>query len=256
MSQTSIQKSPAIRKGSVRVQVGDSFAALVDIGALRNPVITSLVENQSIEFDNVDPLRKFVKGLRMQVKFDLAEINLTNMAALDAGILNLTTVAASPVTVTAEAKGTGWTVASPIKLSNKNGANTIVSSIVVKSGVTTLTLNTDYKTYVGDGSNGELGYTYIVPLVSNAGVITADYSYTPNASKKVTFNDSGTKTLKVMRLTNTDENGKVFKIDIQAGTNFAPISVDFAADTAEDVAVLPIDFQGTMVEIVDEQQII
>lgn len=252
--QTTIQNAPAIRKGSVRVLIGNAFNSLVDVGALRNPIFKSLVENQAIKFDNVDDLKKFVLGKKAQITFDLAEINLTNMAQFDAGFMNLTTVAGSPTAVTDEAHGTGWTVASPIKLNNKNGANTIVSSIVVKAGASTLTLNTDYKTYVGDGSNGELGYTYIVPLTSQASAITVSYSYTPNASKKLTFNDTGTKTLKCMRIVNTDENDKEFRIDIENGTNFAPISMDFAGDAEDNVAIMPIDFQGDIVEVVDEQQ--
>lgn len=235
--------------------IGNAFGSLVDVGALRNPVFKSLVENQAIKFDNVDDLKKFVLGKKAQITFDLAEINLTNMAQFDGGFLNLTVVASSPTAVTGEAHGTGWTVASPIKLNYKNGANTIVTSIVVKAP-STLTLNTDYKTYVGDGSNGELGYTYIVPLTVQAGAITVDYSYTPNASKKLTFNDTGTKTLKCMRIVNTDENGKEFRIDVQNGTNFAPISMDFAGDAEDNVAIMPIDFQGDIVEIVDEQQIV
>lgn len=253
--QTTIQVSEAIRKGSVRVLVGDSFASLVDVGALRNPVFKSLAENQAIKFDNVDDLNKFVLGKKVQVTFDLAEINLDNMAVLDGGILNLTTVASTPVTVTAEAHGTGWTIGQPIRLNYKNGANTIVGTIVVKSGATTLSLTTDYKTYVADGTNGTLGYTYITPVSAQSGAITVGYAYTPNASKKITFNDSGAKTLKVMRLINTDENGKEFKIDIENGTNFSPISVTFAGDAKDDVAILPIDFQGNVVEVVDEQSV-
>lgn len=255
MSQTSIQNQTAIRKGAVKVEVGDNFSALVDIGALRNPVINSIAENQAIVFDNVAALKKFVNGKKVEMSFDLCEINLTNLAKLDAGLVELTTVpGGAPVAVTGEALGTGWVQGQPIKLAQKNGDNTSVGSIVVKAGGSPLTLNTDYRVYVGDGSNGTLGHTYIVPITSQSGVLTADYSYTPNASKKLTFKDSGTKATKVMRITNTDENGKVFKIDIENATNFAPISIDFAGDEEEDVAVLPITFQGDIVEITDEQQ--
>jgi len=254
--QTTVQKSPAIRQGSVRVQVGTSFASLVDVGALRKPVMKSLVENQEITFDNVASLIKFVKGQRVQFTFDLAEVNLTNLAVLDGGILTLSTVAGSATPVTDEAKGTGWTIAQPIKLNNKNGANTIVTSIVVKENAVTLVANTDYKSYVADGTNGELGYTYIVPLTARTLAITVSYSYTPNASKKVVFSDSGSKTLNCMRISNTDANGKLFQIDIQNGTNFAPISMTFASDIQDDVAILPVDFQGDIVSITDEQQIV
>ena len=139
-------------------------------------------------------------------------------------------------------------------MTNKNGDNTVVASITVKGGGSTLSLNTDYRIFVGDGSNGELGYTFITPITSQAGAITADYTYTPNASKKIVFSDSGTKTLKVMRISNTDENGKIFKIDIENATNFSAPVITFAGDDADDVAVLPITFQGDVVEITDEQQ--
>ncbi len=256
MPQTSIQKTPAIRKGAVKVEIGDNFSSLVDIGALRKPVITSLAENQAIKFDNVEDLKKFVNGKMVQMGFDLCEINLTNLAKLDAGLVTLSTVAGTPVVVTAEAKGTGWTQGQPIKLTNKNGANTVVASIAVKANGSALVLNTDYRVFVGDGVNGELGYTFITPITTQTLAITVDYTYTPNARKKIVFSDSGTKTLKVMRISNTDENGKVFKIDIENATNFAPIAITFAGDDADDVAVLPILFTGDIKEIVDEQQIV
>lgn len=251
--QTTIQEQSSIRKGSVRVLIGESFASLVDIGALRNPALKSLAENQSIAFDNVADLKKFVKGKRVQFTFDLAEINFDNLAVLDDGIMNLSTQASSPVAITNEAHGTGWTLGQPIALTHKNGDNTSVGSIVVKAGGSSITLNTDYRVYVGDGSNGELGTTYIVPVTAQTLAITVNYSYTPNASKTLTFNDAGTKALKCMRITNVDENGKSFKIDIENGTNFAPTSITFASDIKDDVAILPVDFQGDLVEIVDEQ---
>mgnify|MGYP007071571040 CR=1 FL=1 len=253
MKQTTIQNPEAIRKGSVRVLVGDDFNNLVDVGALRNPVFTSMAEIQQIDFDNVDPLRKFVKGQRVQITFDLAEINFPNLAALSGGLINLSATAGSPVNVDGEEHGIGWVVGVPFKLNHKNGDDTIVSSIVVYGGSDTLVNNTDYDTYVGDGQNGEKGATYIVPLTSEAGAITVDYTYTPNAKRTITLNDAGASVLKCLRIINEDENGKEFKIDIEDGTNFAPISVDFAGDEEDDVAILPVDFQGNLVEWTDEQ---
>lgn len=98
---------------------------------------------------------------------------------------NRTNTAATPVAVTWEALGTGWTVWTPIKLANKNGDNTIVTSITIDADATPLVAGTDYNTYVWDGLNGDLGYTYIVPVTAQAGVLDADYTYTPNAKESV-----------------------------------------------------------------------
>ena len=120
-------------------------------------------------------------------------INLTFLENADADVMDIllpgtkTVVASSPVPVIGEALGTGWTVGQPIRLANKDGDNTEVASIVIDHASTPLVLNTDYNVYVGDGTNGELGYTYIVPITARAGVLDADYSYTPNASKKFEF---------------------------------------------------------------------
>ena len=94
--------------------------------------------------------------------YEVGELSVVNKITGKATL----SVASSPVAVTAEAHGTGWTIGTPFKLLNKNGANTIVSSIVVKAGGSALVLNTDYRTFVGDGTNGTLGYTYITPITA------------------------------------------------------------------------------------------
>jgi len=253
--QTTIQVPTAIRKGSVRVLVGDSFDALTDIGALRNPVITSMAENQSIEFDNVDALEKFVKGKDFQITFDLAEINLDNLAVLDAGMINLTTVAAAPVAGAEQVVASGaWNYNTFIKIANQMGDGTSPTVNSVTGGTDgALVEDTDF--YVGQNAQGEWGIFVIdsTDVTTLAQTLTIDYDYTPNASKKLTFNEDGDKTLKCMRIINEDNNGNQFRIDIEEGTNFAPISIDFAGDEEDDVAILPVDFQGKIVEWVDEQ---
>ena len=57
-----------------------------------------------------------------------------------------------------------------------------------------------------------------------------------------------------MRIINTDENDKEFRIDISAATNFEAPSIDFAGDDEEDVAILPVRVQGTIADWVDQQQ--
>lgn len=126
-------------------------------------------------------------------------------------------VAGAPVSITTEALGTGWTVGQPIKLANKNGDDTVVTSIVIDAGGAPLVLNTDYNVYVGDGTNGDVGFTYITPITVQAGVLDADYDYTPNTREDLTFPVTFTESPRLYsKITATDPatgNTRVFILD-------------------------------------------
>lgn len=254
MRQTSVQVPEALRKGSVRVLVGDSFDSLVDIGALRNAVVNFLKEDQRIEFDNAPGLDYFVKGDRIQVTFDLAEINFDTIAVLDAGLVNLETVAGTPVSNATQLVVAGqWSYEQFIAIANQNGDGSAVNVDSV-TGATdgALTEDVDYHVVEVNGV-----YGIVVHASGSASTedqnLTIQYDYTPNASKKITTNASGAKVGKCMRLINEDNDSKIFKLDIENGTNKAPINFDFAGDEEEEVAIQAVDFQGTFVEYVDEQ---
>lgn len=254
--QTTIQELNTIRQGSARVLIGADFGALVDIGALRNLVFTSLSENQEIEFDNTQSLKKFVKGKTVQVAFDLAEINFDNLKVLDDGLINISTDAGTPVSNAIQNQlQDSWAFETFFPIDNQNGDGSAINvDSVTGSTDGVLTLDVDFHIVEVNGVFGivvhNTGSGGVTTLLQN---ISVQYDYTPNASKTITFNDLGAKTLKVLRLINTDVDGKTLKIDIENGTNFAPIEVTFAADAADDVAILPIEFHGDLVEMVDEQ---
>lgn len=251
--QTTIQRNSAIRTGSVKLEVGDSLLALVNIGALRGVSWGQKGTTDEIKFDNTASIKKYSDGDKFSIKATLCEIFWDNIKHLNDGQVVVTNVAGSLQTVVGEAKGTGWTLGQPIRATYKNGDNTAVGSLVVKQGSTTLTLNTDYRVYVGDGSNGTLGYTYVVPLVAYATAITFGYTYTPTASKVITFNSSGTKTTKYIRITNTDSNGLTQVFTLSGATNIAPIEISFASDSEANVSEMPIELEGYMVNVTDEQ---
>lgn len=254
--QTTVQNIAAIRKGSTRVMIGDDFDNLVDIGAIRNAEFESMVDNQEIEFDNVESLKKFTNGKKVKFNFDLCEINLSNLAVLDSGLITVTTQAGSLVS------GAEQVIASPIvpnvfiPLANQNG-NGSVPTINSVTGATdgALAANDGYALIQSNGVWGIIFSTVAASeLTTLSQIVTVDYDYTPNASKKIEFAEFGNKSLKCMRIINTDENNKSFKIDIEDGTNFVPVSIDFASDTEAEVAVMPVEFMGYIVDVVDEQQ--
>ena len=253
MSQTNIQNQNAVRVGSVKLEVGISLASMTNVGALRGVSWKQKGKTDEILFDNAEKIKKFSDGNVFSLIASLCEINWDNIQAMNDGQVTIVNNAGTLQTVVAEAKGTGWTVGVPIRANFKNGSNTIVGAIVVKAGAPTLVLNTDYRTYVADGTNGVAGYTYIVPETAQTLAITFGYTYTPNASKTISFNASGTKVGKYIRITNTDSNGKTQVIVMSGTSNLNPIEITFASDNEANISEMPIELEGTMVNIVDEQ---
>lgn len=160
-----------------------------------NGVNVGILKDASLEVERVTaqiaghngklPPREKIQSVKF--KATLMEIRLANLKQIFGG--NLASIVGTPVVVSDEAHGTGWVLGTPIKILNKNGANTIVTAITVKAGGSSLTNNTDYRTYVADGVNGTKGYTYIVPLTAQTLAITVSYTYTPNVKNVITYDD-------------------------------------------------------------------
>lgn len=253
--QTSVQKENSVRLWSWVLKI--------------NNVNVGLVEGVSVEVDSITaqivahngklPPRSKVNWVKF--KASLYEVNLENLKTIFGW--TQTNTAGTLQTVTAEAYGTGWTVSNPIKILNKNGNNTIVWSIVVKASTTTLTLNTDYRTYVWDWVNGTLGYTYIVPLTAQTLAITIGYTYTPYTSKTLTYNDFiNLVSMYAVEFTNTDANGKIFSVKIPKAYATNGLSLPFNADSEIDKnIIIPVelgafpDESGKYLDIIDEQDV-
>ena len=257
MTQTSIQEENAIRLGSLRVLIGADASSLVDIGTIRSGVFNNLSENQEVAFDNAPSLRKFVNGNKASLACEIQEINLTNIAVMDGGLLTLDTVAGTLVSGESQAVASGaWAYEKFIALENQNGDGSKPTINSVTGGTDgALTVNDDYfVTQVGnqwgivvrDGTN----------TTTENQSITVDYDYTPNASKRITFNETGTKNTFYMRLINTDADGNRLMFDLERVTNTTPISLPFASDAEAEVASLPVTLEGYVVSNgwVDEQQ--
>jgi aspartate 1-decarboxylase len=139
-----------------------------------------------------------------------------------------------------------------------------VGSIIIDADTSALSEGSDYEVYIGDGSNGELGYTYIVPLTSQSGVLDADYTYTPNTKKTITFSDlSKLVSYYEVKFVNTDENGKEFTLTIPKAYSTENLTLNFVSDDAVDETMkVPIkltafpDDSNIMLYIEDEQSVI
>lgn len=237
--QTSAQKPTSIRLWSVEMKLD-----WVNIGLLENAKLEVAYNVLNIKAHNGRlPPRKKVENVK--VTAEIWELFLDNLAKIDShGVF--TNIASTPVVITAEALWTGWVVWKPIKLGNKNGANTVVSSIIIKANWSALVLNTNYAIYVWDGINWENWCTYITPMTANALVITADYTYTPNTTKKAVWSDV-TKLLSTyeLKMINTNENGKKLTVTIPKGYSTSAMSWSFVSDdSVNEVMKMPFEWEA------------
>ena len=111
--------------------------------------------------------------------FNWREVFTENIVSLISNYSDVV-VAGTPTAITDEALWTWWTVWTPIKLANKNGDKTIIdltTAWAIKAGGWNLVRWTDFNDYVDSE-----GFTYVVPVTTQTLVLTATYSYTPNAS--------------------------------------------------------------------------
>jgi hypothetical protein len=220
----------AIPIGSVKVEVGDDISSLASLGTGGGAKFAEKITVNDLISDNGGLVKSVIKEHICEVSYNMWEFDLDVMRQIRGGIDTYSTISGSATEVTGEAHGTGWTIGTPFKLTYKNGANTIVASIAVKAGGGALTAGTDYNTFVGDGSNGLLGYTYIVPITAQTLAITADYTYTPFAAQIIKTGGLTSISSKVVRLTNTNDDGKIFRITIYKAQNSDGISIDFPSD--------------------------
>lgn len=257
--QNSVQKVKSVRFGSGTLSISsDGWSSWTNLGALKEAKLN--VTKSIIEFvvDNAKMPPK-VKIDEATFSANLYEIALENLQEID-GLAIYSTVNATLQTVVWEAHGTGWTINTPIKADFKNANNTAVGSIVVKNNSTTLTINTDYRTFVGAD-----GYTYILPVTAQTGAITFGYTYTPLASKEQLYKDI-VKTLALSRFkfVNVDEDGKEFGIEFYEGYNRAGIEAQFVSDdTTDDALNIPIEIKAypvagsqNLFRIFDEQDVV
>lgn len=260
--QNTIQKQNSIRFWSGILSVStDDGATYTNLWGLKDAKVTVKKKIKEMVLDNARMPPK-VKIEEIKLSATLYEIVLANLQSID-GFADYSSTAGSSTPVVAEAKGTGWVVGKPIRLNNKNGANTSVTVTAVKANAVALTVTTNYTTYVADGTNGDLGYTYVVPVTANALAITVDYSYTPYQRNEQLFKDVE-KYLSTNRFkfVNLDANGKEFGIEFYKGYNVWDTEFAFKSDDDTDAMGLGIEIKAfpnasnAFMRIWDEQNVL
>lgn len=120
MSQTTIQKTNAIRTGSAKVEISSNGTAFTDIGALRKISLESLAKVDVIKFDNVDEIKKFSDGKKVKFKAELCEINWENIEMFRDG--HVSAVVTAGVDTKVNFASSGKLIGKFLRITNTDGA--------------------------------------------------------------------------------------------------------------------------------------
>jgi hypothetical protein len=267
--QTEVVKPEAIRFGSGKFEVySDSLADWVNLGAMRDIVFEESWEKVSINSDNAGVIRVRVKDHVAALKGSLMEVDLENLELIRGGLDNYSTVSGSAVPGATQIVTAGsWAFNTFVEIANQNGdgsAVTINSVMHDPGGVGEVEYveGTDYIELTDRaGNTGIIILDATNALITHSPVI--DYDYTPNAARVLSSGGYTTIEPRAVRVTNLDEEDKMFRITVYKADNAEGIALTFPPDDGDDPMMIPITLEGTrdttraagdqLFEIYDEQ---
>lgn len=201
--------------GAVKIEVASlsTFVGAVDIGAVNGAKYTEEMKISTLESDNaVD--RDIVTEQKGMIEFEQIQIlNEAARAIMRGSLDTITNVAGSLVPAASQTVFSGsWGFNTFIPFENQNGNGAIIAVTSVTGGTDgALTAEDDY--YVVKDDSGIYGIMVkdTVDVTTIAQNLVIIYAYTPNAS--VTYETGGKSAIPYfyVRMTNTDENGKIVK---------------------------------------------
>jgi hypothetical protein len=243
--QSAVQNINAIKFGSAKIEVGETVGTLVNLGVATGIEFEETFTPIILRPDNAPEIQVGVREHYATVRFELWEIVLSNLNLIRGGIDTYSTTAASPVSVTDEAhtlNGTDF-----VRLDYKSGDGSEVTSITVTDASSNAAVrNTDYVIAVDPD-----GWTCIARIAASSVItdgegVLVDYTYTPLASNTLTSGGKNTINPRVVRLTNTNAAGKVFRVTVYAAKNQNGITLTLPADDSEDVVQPQIELRGVV----------
>ncbi len=244
VKQTTVQESRAIRFGSGKVEVGDSLATMVDLGAMRDVMFEETWEKVRVMSDNAGEIAVGIRNHRAAVQGNLMEINLEKLHLIRGGLDNYSTEGAGTDEKTDTGLSGAWEFDKLILFQHQSYDGTVPTGITVTGNGTAYTLDDDY-TVVQD-SQGRWGV-----LVVDGTDSDEDHNltivYTHKVAEKKILKSGGKISIepRVVRITNKNEEGKEFRITVFAAENENGISLDLPGDEEEDPAMVEVRMSGS-----------
>lgn len=257
MYQTEIQKSDALRFGGIKLEMGSSLSALVNLGMIRKPDLQLDKKEVEIKFNNGPKIQKFKEGDYVIFSCELVETDLSYWQYTDAGLVVYTPIAGTIVNNHPETITTGgWNFDKFIPLEHQNGDGTILTVDSVTGSVDgLLVVEDDYR--IVENSDGIFGIVVFdsSTVTTESQALTVVYDYTPNVAKEITLNTTGSKTYKYAKISNVNVGGKEWYVTMQEVTNTSPLKLAFPDDDGDDALTIPITLKGRLVKMRDEQSV-
>lgn len=243
-SQTICQKADALRIGSCKVEIGETEASLVNIGATDGD--TTLQEQWELIIRmsaNAGELSRGIKkgSHKAIISGNWLEIDLANLKLLRGGIDKLATVAGAQVTGYAQVVLAGsWSFDKfiPFEHQNHDGAK-IVPTSVVGSTDDALVAGTDYFIIKSPAGIWGIAVPDSTTVTTESQNLTITYNYTPAASVEFSTGGAFTISPRVLRLTNTNEAGKSLVGTFFKGYNMNGLSLAFHPDEDGNYMISP-----------------
>ena len=200
----------------------------------------TLIETDNTEDIDMGPTN--VKVVIAASAWKNIDIDVLNMITGRIGTVT-STPASTPVSIVDEPHTLTGEISQ--RLAHKNGVTpTLVTAITVTQGGTAAVLDTDY--IIGLDKEG---YTTIA-AISGSDVITSgetvlvDYTYTPLASKKITFGTSTVPVYLHVWIVNTNSAGKSFALEIYKVRSMNSVEFTFGSDKKRDLLQMPVTITG------------
>ncbi len=243
--QTNVQNENAIVFGSCKVEIGADLGSLEDFGIAKSVVFQEEITKSILGADNAGELHKMRKQ-RVMVTGSFVEFDPAKWNSMRGGIDTYSTVAGTLVSgATQDFIAGKWGYNDPVVIEHQNcDKSPLTINSVTGSVDGALVADTDY--FVGQNEDGDTVVTVIdsATVTTETQTITVDYDYTPCASKTLKSGGKLDISTRVVRLTNTDDQGKILRLTLYKTYIDSPINIPFQPDEGEDPAEMPFQMIG------------
>ena len=247
MGQTTVQDATQMRFGEGKLEIGDDIGSLVNLGAIDNFKFQETFETIDVISQSTGLISVKKKNPRCRVSFDLIEINLFNLETIRGDSDTYDTVAGAPVENHPYIVASGaWSYDGFIELDYQNGDKSkITPDSVVGSIDGALVLNTDYFIIQETDDKWGIAIRDSATVTTLVQTITITYDYTPAANRYLsTGGDPIAIAPKVVRVTNTDSDGKTIVILVYAARNMEGIDITLPIPESGEFWKCPIVLEG------------